>query len=164
MFRRVALLLACSAVAAACGSRPNRTRDAAIATGAAVAAAGVYRATTGGCWAACPPRRYCNSATGTCDEFPQGSPPVAAAAAAPEANDWWRAGDAACPEGAALDEDEPVILCTRPDGTPHGPATFFYSNGRRESEGEYRDGKPIGVWRHWDEDGHPTKTEDLGGQ
>ena len=55
-----------------------------------------------------------------------------------------------------------MILCSRADGTPHGSATFFYPNGRREMHGEYRDGKPIGTWRHWDEDGTPGKSEQLG--
>ncbi len=169
MTRRCALTLAlCAGLACACGAKQNRTRDAAIGTGVALAAAGVYRATTGGCWAQCPPGRYCNRETGTCDEHPLAAPGVAPSAApAPQSSDWWEVGDAACPEGATLDkepspEGDPVIMCTRPDGTPHGPATFFYPNGRREMEGEYRDGKPVGTWKHWAEDGHATKTEELG--
>lgn len=155
------------ALTLACGSKPNRTRDAAIATGAVVAAAGVYRATTGGCWAQCSPGRYCNRQSGTCEELPRGVPATAAPPADNEVRAWWEAGDAACPQGATLDktpspEGDAVILCSRADGTPHGPATFFYANGRREMEGQYYDGKPVGTWKHWDEDGKPSKTEELG--
>lgn len=154
---------------AGCGSKPNRTRDAAVVTGAALVTAGVYRATTGGCWAQCTPGRYCNRKSGLCEELPRGAPPRAAAAAPVPEQNWWEAGEAACPEGSTLNKDpseegDPVILCSRADGTPHGRATFFYSSGRREMEGEYRDGKAVGAWQHWDEDGKPGKLEQLGGK
>ncbi|MEZ4226785.1 MAG: hypothetical protein R3B13_37935 [Polyangiaceae bacterium] len=164
--RRFAHGVLLGALALACSAKPNRTRDAAIVTGVAVAAAAAYRA-TGGCWAQCQPGLYCNERTGMCEELPPGTGPGASLSPDPEPSPWWEAGDAACPAGSKLDrspseEGDAVILCKRPDGTHHGRATFFYSNGRRETEGEYRDGRPVGVWQHWDEDGTPTKTEDLG--
>jgi hypothetical protein len=75
---RVACLLAVLAAAcAACtyfspktaGSSSNYT-GAAVFGGSAVAATGVNRAITGGCWAACPTGRVCNHETGTCDLLP----------------------------------------------------------------------------------------------
>ncbi len=110
------------------------------------------------------------ASTGAAGERPGAEPSrleTPAPGAPPASARWWEAGDAACPAGTRLDrtpspEGDPVILCRRADGVPHGPATLFYPNGRREMEGEYREGKPAGVWRHFDEDGTPTKTERHG--
>ncbi len=54
-----------------CGPTNNAKIPSAVVTGAAgVAVAGVYRATTGGCWASCPVGKECDEASGTCVDLP----------------------------------------------------------------------------------------------
>ena len=73
----------------------NKAAGAVAAVGFGVAAAGVYRATTGGCWAECRPGLRCDQASGTCVPLEPSSAtrakPAVSAASAPETLD-----DAAC--------------------------------------------------------------------
>jgi hypothetical protein len=48
------------------GAFKNKAGGAATAVGVGVAAAGFYRATTGGCWATCQHGLACDEASGTC--------------------------------------------------------------------------------------------------
>lgn len=38
---------------------------------------------------------------------------------------------------------------------PHGKFTYFYQNGKTESEGLYENGAKIGVWERWNPNGTP---------
>ncbi len=158
----VALLLfdACQA------ATQDKKVGAGMAVGAGVAGAAVYRAATGGCWAQCTHGMICDPVSGTCVDAPRrdrahapGLPPADAASR------WWE-HEPACPPGAALDrdgfdgEERRAILC-RKDGVPEGRATFFYSSGRKQEEGDNCAGKPCHRWTYWDEDGRVNHVEDL---
>ena len=38
-------------------------------------------------------------------------------------------------------------------GKEHGWTTTWYENGKKSSEGEWRNGEQVGVWTYWDRDG-----------
>src|SRR5262249_34418281 len=61
----IVLLVGCRSTAPVDATR-NKVAGAAVAAGFGVAAAGVYRATTHGCWADCRPGLRCDHASGTC--------------------------------------------------------------------------------------------------
>lgn len=61
----IALLLGCG------GGQGKNYAGAAVAAGVAVAEAGIYRATTNGCWADCRPGTFCNHKSGTCVPYPE---------------------------------------------------------------------------------------------
>ncbi|MBC8073700.1 MAG: hypothetical protein IAG13_35590 [Deltaproteobacteria bacterium] len=81
---------------------------------------------------------------------------------------WWKHANP-CPIDSALSVVEPQGLrldmpaprapmkgelrCVRRDGIPHGPATGFYANGRRQRSGCFVDGELHGRWHHFDEPG-----------
>lgn len=46
--------------------------------------------------------------------------------------------------------------CAKADGTRHGPAICFNSDGVKVSEGEYLDNLKSGEWKFWDRDGRPS--------
>ena len=50
------------------------------------------------------------------------------------------------------------------DGIEDGPCTYFYipdgpENSLKKEEGGYEDGKKVGVWSYWNEDGTLDRTE-----
>jgi hypothetical protein len=62
--------VAVASLLASCSSRPHGAADAATAGAALVGVTAIYRATTGGCWAACQNGRVCDPESGTCVEAP----------------------------------------------------------------------------------------------
>lgn len=38
-------------------------------------------------------------------------------------------------------------------GKPDGPWVYYWSNGKKQREGTYRNGHPIGAWKEWYENG-----------
>jgi hypothetical protein len=46
-----------------------------------------------------------------------------------------------------------VIWCEDGDGLKQGPYRSWYDSGELEEEGQYQDGKRVGVWRFFDEKG-----------
>ncbi len=152
----------------ACGAAERDKKvGAGVALGAGVGAAAVYRATTGGCWAQCPSGLMCDRKSGTCVEAAQVSSGKDPAMAAPATSEgaWWEK-ERPCPEGAELDrtgfdEERRVILCVNAAGVGQGPVTFFYPNGKKQSEGEHCNGKRCGLWTHWDEAGGVSRVEQV---
>ena len=63
-------VLTLSLCAVACGGGSGKALSAAITAGAAVAGAGVYRAATDGCWAACANGELCDEESGMCVPAP----------------------------------------------------------------------------------------------
>lgn len=51
-----------------------------------------------------------------------------------------------------------VIWCEDDDGRKQGPYRAWYESGALEEEGQYRDGKRVGVWRFFDPDGEVRGT------
>jgi len=43
---------------------------------------------------------------------------------------------------------------------PHGNFTYYYQNGKVESEGSFRDGSKFGLWQRYDFEGNP-KSEKI---
>jgi hypothetical protein len=68
--RRAFALAPLLALAASCGGDSLKYASAASTAGMAVAAAGAYRATTGGCWAMCAQGEQCDESTGACVALP----------------------------------------------------------------------------------------------
>lgn len=54
------------------------------------------------------------------------------------------------------------MACKNADGVEQGRATFFHSNGKKQTEGTYCTGKPCHLWTYWGEDGVLDHVEDLG--
>jgi hypothetical protein len=46
-----------------------------------------------------------------------------------------------------------VVWCEDGDGLKQGPYRSWYDSGELEEEGQYQDGKRVGVWRFFDEKG-----------
>lgn len=46
-------------------------------------------------------------------------------------------------------------------GEKSGRWTTFYTNGQKESEGEYVMGKKNGTWTYWSESGQVLRTEEF---
>lgn len=44
-----------------------------------------------------------------------------------------------------------AAVCSKPDGSRHGPALAWYANGSKASAGEHRDGMKEGLWCFWHE-------------
>jgi hypothetical protein len=159
-------LLACVACEAA---TRNKSTGAALAVGAGVTGAAVYRATTGGCWAQCTHGKVCDRATGTCVDAADRGPALgrkSTTGAADAELRWWEAATP-CPPSSTLDrrsfdDDGRVMACKTADGVEEGRATFFHSNGKKQMEGSYCAGIPCHVWTYWDEDGAVDRVEDLG--
>lgn len=160
----VALILCLSCEAAT----RNKSTGAAVAVGAGVTGAAVYRATTGGCWAQCTHGKVCDHRTGTCVDSIDGpsSGRKSLAAGADASLRWWDEATP-CPPDASLDrrsfeDDGRVMACKNADGVEQGRATFFHSNGKKQTEGTYCTGKPCHLWTYWGEDGVLDHVEDLG--
>ena len=49
--------------------------------------------------------------------------------------------------------DGGVVWCEDADGRKRGPYRSWYDSGELEEEGQYQDGKRVGVWRFFDEKG-----------
>ncbi len=89
-------------------------------------------------------------------------PPPTGPAAPPQVN-----ADIACPPGTLLTGHAPPVgsevWCQRPntDGTftRVGPTLTWHGNGRKASEGAYREGKKDGPWLFW----YPTGTPERQG-
>jgi antitoxin component YwqK of YwqJK toxin-antitoxin module len=78
--------------------------------------------------------------------------PVNSAATAAE---FWKQGDAACPEGAKLSGKRPKdrqVYCVGTNGM-HGPSATFHDNGKLLELGSYDQGKREGLWTSWSPDG-----------
>jgi antitoxin component YwqK of YwqJK toxin-antitoxin module len=60
-----------------------------------------------------------------------------------------------CPAGTYSTWGRPGLEgCRRPDGTPHGPALFRSKRGDRViRQGTYLEGKRVGTWSAWHENG-----------
>jgi hypothetical protein len=70
--RRIVLL---AGLLVACGGKhtsASKYASAGVTAGLGVAAAGIYRASTGGCWADCRPGTTCDEPSGTCVPLPCG--------------------------------------------------------------------------------------------
>jgi antitoxin component YwqK of YwqJK toxin-antitoxin module len=72
------------------------------------------------------------------------------------AHDWWKKGDAACPDGGKLEKGEEnatkLWQCKKGE-VAHGPRVGWYKDGKKAMEGLLRDGEPQGIWREWRPDG-----------
>lgn len=70
---------------------------------------------------------------------------------------WWRSATP-CPNGGTLVGAPPPagdrVWCEK-DGLQDGPATSFYPDGVRKSDGMYRAGELDGPWKQWFHDGKP---------
>ena len=105
----------------------------------------------------------CRSAGGSGGQAPAGPsaatgqvPHSGATASGTLAPAWWSA-HAPCPKGTRLRGAAPPkgthVWCEKDGGVRHGPATTWYSNGRKASVGRYRAGVFSGDWELWSEDG-----------
>jgi len=69
--------------------------------------------------------------------------------------------DGKCPDGSDPIGNPPPrgnkLECwnggQRGNRTRHGLATYWHDNGKKRSEGEYKNGKKHGEWTRWDDDG-----------
>lgn len=67
----------------------------------------------------------------------------------------------ACPAGTTLRRDDipgalrHELFCARVDGTKHGPSQLLEVSGR--TEGSYANGREVGIWRSWYENGRPFR-------
>jgi hypothetical protein len=165
---RLPLAIACFLLFGCEAATRNKTTGAAVAVGAGVGGAAIYRAATGGCWAQCTHGKVCDRASGTCVEAadrPHSAQATLSSAADATAK-WWEKPDP-CPPGALPDtrsyeDDGRVMSCKTAEGVEDGRSTFFHTNGRKQMEGSYCAGTPCHVWTHWDEDGAVQRVEDLG--
>lgn len=48
------------------------------------------------------------------------------------------------------------------DGERSGTWTWLYGNRRVKTQGAYRNGQKVGVWRNWDPEGHALASHDYG--
>lgn len=46
----------------------------------------------------------------------------------------------------------------------NGRAQAYYSSGKLEREGRYKDGKRVGLWTYYDPEGKVLRTEQRGGE
>ncbi len=105
----------------ACGD--SKYAQAGVGAGIAVAAVGVHRAITGGCWGQCPSGYVCNHDTGVC-EIGECMPPCAVGSHCARAS-----------HGALLCEPDPTTMhfgaaqATRPAATADGGVS---AGGRAE--------------------------------
>src|SRR5690349_12431312 len=88
----------------------------AIGTGAAVAAAGINRAATGECWAACRPGTECDRATGLCIEPGAKRSGASTAVRAP-----YTPGAAEYPPGHEFEVPPDPLTCSCPPGMSCAP-------------------------------------------
>lgn len=71
----------------------------------------------------------------------------------------------ACPAGTKLRRDDNPgarrheMYCARANGTRHGPLLLFESGVR--TDGRYANGREVGVWRSWYENGRPFRRYQL---
>ena len=83
--------------------------------------------------------------------------PLAGRSSAPESGEPAPRAKSFCPPDADQVGAEPpgggVVWCEDGDGLKQGPYRSWYDNGELEEEGQYQDGKRVGVWRFFDEKG-----------
>ena len=126
MLHRTTVFLGCLALsAAACGRPPPRSYgNALVGAALAVGAAGVNRAATGECWAACRPGTVCDKASGLCVEpsaraspgsGPRMSPAPIGAAELPPGHEYEvprvDSSDCPCPPGESCAHDAGPVEC-----------------------------------------------------
>ena len=97
-----------------------------------------------------------------CSHGGQAGPP-AGRSSAPEPPPLAPAAARFCPpdteQVGAQPPDGGVVWCEDGDGIKQGPYRSWYDSGELEEEGQYQDGKRVGVWRFFDEKGELAGTK-----